>query len=114
MNDFSKWIARVGLRPAQVAAALSLPRSAIHKYGLDGFWPMRDVAIRIRRFTGGEVTMDGLLADDVRPEETEEYRLAQEAIRMAQEKRKAKRNGKARSGKRKPVTNQGKPSPVQG
>lgn len=98
MNAFDDWMERVGLRQIDVADALGISPSGIDRYRRGGFWPTRAVAVRIKRFTAGEVVPNDLLDDGIPIESTEEYRLGQKAILAARERRKRKRNGSAAKG----------------
>lgn len=86
MNAFGKWIERVGLRPTDVATALGITRGAVSKMSRDNYWPKRDVAITIRRFTGGQVSLDDLLGDVDSPAETDEHREMLAALRRTIER----------------------------
>jgi plasmid maintenance system antidote protein VapI len=98
-NRFSDWITKVGLRSSDVAKALGLPPNAIWKYRRDHWFPTRDVAIRIKRFTGGQVSMDDLLDDATPVEKTKEYRLGLRAIEEAKtRKQNAERKKRLQSG----------------
>src|SRR5712664_589936 len=80
-NAFARWIARSGLRPADVARALGVSPVTIARYRRAGYWPeKRASAVRLWRFSGGAVSMDDMLADPY-PASSEEYQLACDAMR---------------------------------
>jgi plasmid maintenance system antidote protein VapI len=96
MNAFTEWMSKVGLRPTDVARALGLRDTAVWKYRREHYWPTRDVALRIKRFTGGEVSMDALLDDTVPIETTQEYQLGLDAIEEAKQRKEDRDAKRAR------------------
>jgi transcriptional regulator with XRE-family HTH domain len=100
-NAFASWIKENGLTRDAVARALGLGGSAISKYCKPGHWPTLEVAQRIYRFTGGQISPNDMFDwPEGVPQSSAEHERARLAIEEARRKRKEKGNGKAK--KRKP------------
>ena len=92
MNAFGEWMARHGLRQADVARAFGLIRSSVHSWQHSNYWPRtRSDALRMVHFTGGEVTPDQLLGQDLfDSRESPDAQLGREAIQLAQQRMERK------------------------
>jgi len=55
MNAFRRWIKANGLRQIEVARALEVSEPEISRYCRAGFWPKKEIALRLYYFTGGAV-----------------------------------------------------------
>lgn len=103
-HPFAAWIKSVGLTQHDVAEAWGVKDAAIWKITGAGRTMGRDVALRIWRFTGGEVGLDQLLGvHSYKPENSAEHRMALRAIRAAQQRRESRRKERIDAkGKKKP------------
>jgi len=58
---FLDWIERSGMRAARVAELLGISAGHLHDLTHGRTWPSRDIALRIRTLTHGEVTPNDFL-----------------------------------------------------
>lgn len=61
---FDEWIERSGMRAAAVARLLGISPGHLHDLTSGRAWPGRNMALRIRRFTRGQVLPNDFLPDE--------------------------------------------------
>jgi len=67
---FLDWIGRSGMRASHVAELLGISPGHLHDLTHGRTWPNRDIALRIRTLTHGEVTPNDFLPPMRQPAET--------------------------------------------
>jgi predicted transcriptional regulator len=100
MNPFKRWLDGVGVRPSAIAKILGISRGEVARYCREGYWPARHIAERMRRVSGGDVSIDDFLdltrAACINSVECDEMRIARAAASRAKTtgRSKGKQNGK--------------------
>jgi len=101
MNPFRIWLIQRGLSQRAAADALGVSNPEINRYCRDDFWPRKEVALRIFNFTGGEITPNDLIDDELAAmyltvADSAEHKAAQAMIEQRERARKIRAERKAK------------------
>jgi len=101
-NPFARWVRRNKLRQVDVALAMGVGRSLVARWMEEGYMPSGDTAIRMYRFTGGEVS--GSFTDGMSFRSTPEYLAAQRLIAERASERPASKRPRKRESNGKKIS----------
>jgi len=104
-NPFKLWLDVRALAHSEVAAAMGVAPAQITRWTRPNFIPRPTTALRILRFTGGDVTYEDFLGLDAhltKLRKTPEFKSAQLLIEAASARREENKNAERKKTSRRP------------